>query len=106
MAEGFRGESPTEAMDENMERRELSSDQPLSESIVRAVASAEGIEPEQVASRIYDSVDPDALDRLFNAPSEDIKRQDAQLFFKLDNHEVIIQGGELVIVRPIDSEKP
>jgi hypothetical protein len=87
-----------------MERWELSSERPLSESIVRAVADAKDIEPEAVADRIYDVVDPDALDRLFNAPSEDIKRQDAQLFFKLDDYEVIIQGGELLVVRPADTD--
>lgn len=87
-------------MHENATRRELPAEQPLSQSVVRAVAGAKGIEPEQVASRIYDVVDPDALDRLFESPSDDIKREEAQLSFTIDEYEVVIQGGELVMVHP------
>ncbi|WP_135303675.1 HalOD1 output domain-containing protein [Haloarcula amylovorans] len=87
-------------MHENVERRSLSADQPLSESVARAIADAEDIEPAQVASRVYDVVDPDALDRLFRPANDQTRREDAQLFFRLDDYEITIQGGELVVVRP------
>lgn len=87
----------------DVETHSLPAEQPLSESVVRAIAEAEGIEPERVASRIYDVVDPDALDRLFESPNDQIPREDAQLTFRLDDYEVLIQGGELVMVRPHDA---
>lgn len=86
-------------MRKNVERQDLSADRPLSESIIRAIAHAEDIEPEEVSSRVYDVVDPDALDRLFESPGTTTQRQDTQLSFRLDEYEVIVQGGELVMVR-------
>lgn len=97
---GFGGLALNRSMHGNVERHAISAERSLSESVVHAVAEAEGIEPDRVASRVYDAVDPDALDRLFESPNDRIKRQDAQLSFRLDEYEVLIQGGELVMVRP------
>lgn len=85
----------------NTERQTATVDQPLSESVVRALADAKDMEPDRIAECIYDAIDPDALDRLFE-PVGEAKRQDAQLSFHVDRYEVVVQGGELIEVRPVD----
>lgn len=42
----------------------------VSSSIVRAVADRMGVEPTALPERLYDAVDPDALDALFDGRSE------------------------------------
>lgn len=44
-------------------------DAPPSETVVLAVAEAKGVDPTALDDRLYDIVDPDALDRLFHTTS-------------------------------------
>ena len=41
--------------------------EPLSQVVVEAVASAEGVDPLDLEVPLYDAVDPDALDALFES---------------------------------------
>lgn len=41
----------------------------LSETILRAVADAEGLAPAALDTPLYESINPEALDRLFRSPN-------------------------------------
>lgn len=42
----------------------------LSDTVIRAVADAEGVEPSALDTPLYEVIDPDALDRLFRSPAD------------------------------------
>jgi len=42
-----------------------SSDEPLSQTVICAVAAANDVDPLDLDDRLYDCIDPDALDKLF-----------------------------------------
>lgn len=39
--------------------------EPVSQTVVTAMAEAKGVDPMDLTERLYDCIDPDALDRLF-----------------------------------------
>ncbi len=47
----------------------IADDERVSDAVVRAVAGAEGVDPVDLDVRLYDVLDPDALDRLFRGDS-------------------------------------
>ncbi|NHN49761.1 hypothetical protein G9464_20220 [Halostella sp. JP-L12] len=69
----------------------------LPETVVWAVADAKGVDPMDIDVPLYDSVDPDALERLFG---EDSPQFDARLTFTLADCDVVIRGDRTVVVRP------
>lgn len=69
----------------------------LPETVVWAVADAKGVDPMDIDEPLYDSVDPDALERLFG---EDSPQFDARLTFTLADCDVVIRGDRTVVVRP------
>lgn len=73
----------------------------VSEAVVRAVADAEGIEPTALTDTLYDTVDPEALDRLF---SESASGESAakQVTFPYSGYEVTVSGEGAVSVASLD----
>jgi hypothetical protein len=49
---------------------QLSADEPTSTAVVECVAEANGVDPCSLDARLYDHVDPDALDSLFNTEGQ------------------------------------
>ena len=49
---------------------QLSADEPTSTAVVKCVAEANGVKPCSLDDRLYDHVDPDALDSLFNTEGQ------------------------------------
>lgn len=62
----------------------------LSERIIRAVADAEGVSPTALDTPLYESIDPEALDRLFrssdNRHGMTVSAQFEYYGYKLDIH--------------------
>lgn len=85
-------------MEKRSERRAVESQETLTHAIITAVAEEKGVSPEAVAGRIYDVVDPDGLNRLFSPGGPDTPRQNARLTFEIDGCEVVVEGGELIMV--------
>lgn len=85
-------------MEERTECRSLEREETLTHAIVTAVADEKGVAPEAVADCIYDVVDPDGLNRLFSPGGPDTPRQNARLTFEIEGCEVVIEGGELIMV--------
>lgn len=97
-------------MSKSTECRSFSEADSLTHAVVSAVAEEKGVAPETVAGRIYDVVDPDGLNRLFRPAGPDTPRQNARLSFEVAGCEVVIEGGELLMVtdarRPPQQEGP
>jgi len=58
-------------MTEDITDRVVPSTEPLSHAVVVAVAEAKGVDPLDLNERLYDCIDPDALDTLFTTGAED-----------------------------------
>jgi hypothetical protein len=73
------------------------SDEPVSLGVVEAVADAKGVEPTDLDERLYDCVDPDALDRLF----ADGTGWDGRLSFTMAGCRVEVEASGTVVVTPL-----
>lgn len=76
-------------------------DDDLSTAIVSTVARLSDTDPVNVG-RIFDRIDPDALDRLFEPAREDLDRNDGHLWFPLDGYGVTVYGNGFVVVRRLE----
>lgn len=69
---------------------------PLSEKVVDAVAEHEGVDPVDLDPRLYQVVDPDALDQLFSASQR--TDADLEIAFTYSDSEVVARSdGELSV---------
>ncbi|ATW89589.1 hypothetical protein halTADL_2884 [Halohasta litchfieldiae] len=71
-----------------------SADQSIDVSIIRAVASVSGVDPLSLEPRLYDVVDPDALKRLLNSASSEMR-----ITFLFGVYEVSVTGDGHIFVR-------
>jgi len=67
----------------------------LSEEIVERVAEAEGTEPSELEKPLFDVVDPDSLDTIFESMQSGPTRDVGQLEFEYHGYQVIAtaEGG-------------
>lgn len=72
-------------------------DGPLSDAVVEALAAVENVEPDELDLRLYDSVDGDALDRLYEVTAERSER--LRVTFSIGDYEVTVQDDGLLEVR-------
>jgi len=70
----------------------------VSESVVRAVAAAKDVDPMDLDERLYDCVDPDALDRLF--PCE------GTVTFTMAGCRVEVEKGQIILVTDRSDDRP
>jgi hypothetical protein len=71
-----------------------SADQSIGVSIIRSVASVSGVDPLSLQPRLYDVVDPDALERLFSSVSNEMR-----ITFSFGAYEVTVTGAGDIYVR-------
>ena len=76
------------------------SGRPPSVAVVEAVAAAEGVSPAEL-DPIYDDIDPGAIDRLFDGPSDD--GTSTVLRFSIDGWRVFVRGDGAIRVCDPDS---
>ena len=76
----------------------------LSATVVRAVASAEGTTTAELAEPLYDAVDPDALDQLFEPRVDGVARLFGQLHFRYHDYNVLVHDFGRVDVYPEDAQ--
>lgn len=70
----------------------------ISEQVILAVAEATGTDPTQLGP-LYDVIDPDALDQLFQRRSG-LPRAGSRVDFTMDGCEVTVHGSGKVVVTP------
>lgn len=78
-------------------RHDQARDGPISETIVRALAAVENVEPEELGTRLYDSVDPEALDCLYGTAAE--RSEHLRLAFTVGKYEVVVTDDGNCLVR-------
>lgn len=79
-------------------RYDQSSDQSITVSVINAVASVSGVDPCALQPRLYDVIDPDALERLFTTGSAG---GNVRVMFQFGNAEVTLtQAGGLIVRAP------
>lgn len=77
-------------------RHDSTRDGPLSETIVEALAAVENVEPDELDARLYDSLDPEALDALYRTAAERSER--LRLAFTIGEYEVVVaDDGEFFV---------
>lgn len=69
----------------------------LGQVVVFAVGEARGVDPADLDDRLYDVIDPDALDNLFTGGG-------GTLEFTFAGCQVTVHGGERVVVVPTSVE--
>lgn len=78
-------------------------DDPPSEAVVRAVAAVVGRRPDRLYTRLFDVVDPDALDRLFTETSPEDSSNDTRASFVLASCLVTVHaGGTITVQFPVE----
>jgi hypothetical protein len=75
----------------------------LSQTIVYAVAETKDVDPSDLTERLYDCVDPDALDRLFDTGGHDAV---GSVVFKMAGCTVRVESGRAVVVTEADDSTP
>lgn len=71
-------------------------------TVVTAVADAFGLDPETVAVPVYERVDPDALDTLFEDHQDGRVRTAGYVAVPLWNHTVVFHADGDIFVHPPD----
>ena len=66
----------------------------VSERVIQAVADREGVSPLDISPPLFDAVDPDALNRMFGADSDDRK----VFCLTVEGWNVFVRGDGTVIV--------
>lgn len=90
-----------------IERDVANFDGSYSEALLDALDEAVGISENQPSTRLYDVVDPDALDKLFKGKSNDHPRNGGELIFHVAGCEVRVTGnGNVMVVPPAQPPTP
>jgi hypothetical protein len=77
--------------------KKVPDDQPISRTIVEAVAAYENTEPHELSRQLYESIEPGALDTLYRAASE--RDETLRIAFTFLDDEVVIVNRRRVTVR-------
>jgi hypothetical protein len=77
-------------------------DGPITDAVVEALAAVEGVEPENLDLRLYDSIDGDAVERLYEITADRGER--LRLAFTVGEYEVVVDNRGYVAVREPDGE--
>lgn len=72
-------------------------DGPITDAVVEALAAVENVEPERLELRLYDSIDGDAIERLYETTAERGER--LRIAFTVDVYEVVVDNDGYVLVR-------
>ncbi|AFZ73927.1 HalOD1 output domain-containing protein [Natronobacterium gregoryi] len=78
----------------------------LTTTIVHALSSITDVDVSQGEFSLYDSVDPDALDRIFRPKADGDDRTNGHIAFTALEHEVYVYAnGDVIIYPPSDSNR-
>ena len=74
----------------------------LAEEIVATLAAKRGCRPDVLELRLYDAVDPDALEALFAPYRDGTSRPNGRLAFEIGAFEVRVATDRSVSVAPVE----
>lgn len=79
----------------------------LTTTIVHALASITDTDVSQGEFSLYDSIDPDALDRIFRPKADGADRTGGHIAFTALEHEVFVYAnGDIIIYPPTETHHP
>ncbi|WP_121744561.1 HalOD1 output domain-containing protein [Natronorubrum halophilum] len=79
----------------------------ITTTIVHALSSIADTDVSQGEFSLYDSVDPDALDRLFRQKADGTERSGGHVAFTALEHEVYVYAnGDVIVYPPTDTTDP
>lgn len=91
---------PPAAAESDAVTYERDPDEPPSRSVIRAVASVNGTDPMEMQP-LYDAIDPDALDRVFeSAPDRPRPLTDGLVSFRFSDCHVTVYADGRTVVEP------
>lgn len=79
-----------------------STNESISTSVVAAVADSKGVDPLDLKERLFDVVDPDALDALFEPGPFGAERDQGTVTFAMAGCEVVVRADGDVSATPIE----
>ena len=71
------------------------------ETVVTALADAKGVAVRDIDTPLYDVVDTDALERIFEPSERGRMRVGGRVIFSVDGYEIVVHGTGRVAVTPI-----
>lgn len=74
---------------------EPAAEETVTETVVRALADSKDLDPAGMDERLYDAVDPDALDRLFDSTAD---ATGCRVAFEFADRRVVVDGSRTVYV--------
>jgi hypothetical protein len=96
------GNAPSSVDDAGVAYRtvhEWDSHETLSDTVVRAVSKAAGVDPMELPAPVIDSVDPDALDALFRPRHDGTARPSGgRIEFATNDYDVVVHSDGRVFV--------
>lgn len=97
-------DNPTHDADHDPEtyttQLDWSTEETPSHAVVSLVAEAEDVRPIDLAP-LHDTVDPDALDRLFAPTSTESSRTDGYIAFVFEGYHVTVHGDGEVVAKAV-----
>lgn len=98
---GDDGDGPAHLGGEALARvhHDMTGDGSVPESVVDALAEASDLPAEQLRGRLYETVDADALDRLFRPKHDGTPRYGAAVSFSVAGHDVTLAADGTITVR-------
>ncbi|WP_459191702.1 HalOD1 output domain-containing protein [Halosimplex sp. J119] len=94
----------TDATEQGYVTREIPNDRQPSQVVVETVASVEEVEPIDLSTQLYDSVDPEALNSLSAGANDG--NESLRITFNFDGYEVAVVDGNRVVVRGGADDRP
>lgn len=73
-------------------------------TVVRAVADAKGIDERELTTGLYDVINPEALERLFEDKGNGMPRRGGRVVFMMEGCEVTVHSYGKVVVTPQATE--
>lgn len=80
---------------------EIGPNESVSTAVIRAVSAVSGREPGSLQP-LTEVVDTDALDALFDPPSDDVQQTNGRLAFNYSSCSITIDNGEFLTIEPFE----
>ncbi|WP_254546071.1 HalOD1 output domain-containing protein [Halomarina pelagica] len=85
--------------------RGIAARRPLDERIVRTVAAVRGVDATSLEQRLYDAIDPDALERLFASRPDGSRRARGRTTFELAGCRVVVDTEDGITAYRLDERR-
>lgn len=72
----------------------------VSTTVVHALADAMGVDVTDIGFSLYDSIDPDALDRIFTQTSNGPPRAPGHVAFSVNGYRVTVYSSGHIVITP------